>query len=91
VVGKYFINCLRRKKKNKINLVSIFRHLQQKLDELKDYQSLSDEFILLTSKIDLEKSSSQRKVYTKKMYEEFLKNSKSTYLQLYLRLYFYFF
>jgi hypothetical protein len=58
-------------------LFLIERQLQQKLDELKDYQALSDEFILLTSKIDLEKSSSQRKAYTKKIYEDFIKNSKS--------------
>ena len=58
-------------------IFNLFRQLQQKLEELKDYQALSDEFIVLTSKIDLEKSSSQRKAYTKRVYEDFIKNSKS--------------
>ena len=63
-----------------INLILIFlitRNLQKKLDNLKDIQAYSDEWMQLNNKIELEKSSLDRKLFTDKFYREFLIKSKS--------------
>ncbi|CAF0907060.1 unnamed protein product [Brachionus calyciflorus] len=52
-------------------------NLQKKLDELKDYQSYSDEWFHLNSKIELEKSSSNRKEITTSIYNNLLYNTIS--------------
>ena len=53
-------------------------NLQKKLDELKDYQTFSDEWFQLSSKIEFEKSSRDRKDFTRKLYEQFVRNRTST-------------
>ena len=52
-------------------------NLQKKLDELKDYQAYSDEWFQLSSKVELEKSSRDRKDFTIKAYREFMANFQS--------------
>lgn len=47
------------------------------MHELKDIQSFSDEWLQLNNKFELEKSSLDRKLFTQKFYEDFIKNSKS--------------
>ncbi len=53
-------------------------NLQKKLEELKDYQAYSDEWFQLSSKIELEKSSKDRKDFTKKVYKEFTCNPQQS-------------
>ncbi len=63
--------------------ISFFSNLQKKLKELNDYKSYSDEWLQLTSKIDIERSSRNRREVTKKLYESFLNFSKcSVYFQV---------
>jgi tetratricopeptide (TPR) repeat protein len=52
--------------------------LQKKLDELKDYQTDSDEWFQLSSKIELEKSSRDRKDFTRKVYNDFMSKSHAS-------------
>ncbi len=52
-------------------------NLQKKLDQLKDYQSYSDEWFHVSSKFELERSSSKRKEFTKNFYNEFRTNTTS--------------
>ncbi len=47
------------------------------MHELKDIQSFSDEWLQLNNKFELEKSSLDRKLFTQKFYEDFIKISKS--------------
>ena len=52
--------------------------MQKKLDELKEYQSYTDEWFHLNSKLETERSSPSRREYTKKLYENFMANVTST-------------
>lgn len=53
-------------------------NLKGKLDELKEYQLLSDEYISISNKINAETSSLDRKKEARKYYENFMNNSSTT-------------
>jgi hypothetical protein len=63
--------------------------MENKLNEFKGYQSLSEEYILLVNKISSYISSEQRRSNTREYYEHFMKNVQSNALicfQLYLEI-----
>jgi hypothetical protein len=62
--------------------ILILSNLQKKLDDLKDIQTYSDEWLKLNNKLKMEKSSLDRKFFTEKYYQEFLTSSKSIYYSL---------
>ena len=61
----------------KLIFESTLSNLQKKLDDLKDIQAFSDEWLQLNNKLEMEKSSADRRIFTEKYYQEFLTNSKS--------------
>ena len=44
------------------------------MDDLKDIQAFSDEWLQLNNKLEMEKSSADRRIFTEKYYQEFLTN-----------------
>ncbi len=51
--------------------------MEHKLDEWKNYQNLSEEYLVLVNKISSEISSEQRRTHTNDYYENFLRNIQS--------------
>lgn len=51
------------------------------MDQLKDYQSYSDEWFHVSSKFELERSSPNRKQFTRDFYNDFRTKTKSNFFE----------